>query len=526
MDIERIEVRRLEIQKRLDTAKTQAERNVLGQFATPNRLAEAMLNDAKQRFPANQPIRFLDPALGTGSFYSALMRSFSSSQIDRAVGYEIDPTYASQAFTLWHTTSLETYIADFTNVAPPVQEADKFNLVICNPPYVRHHHLHRDDKLRLRQRAKQTTGLEFNGLSGLYAYFLAITHQWMAADGLAGWLIPGEFLDVAYGTKVKAYLLKQVTTLSIHRFGVQDVQFDDALVSSAIVWFRNSSPPAKHTIQFTYGDNLSAPKMAHELPAEQLKPDTKWNFAQLNKPKLSPASQSIHSDGQTAKLSDYFSIKRGIATGNNKFFILNEQQIHEYQLHANFLTPILPSPRYLPNDVIDKDDSGYPVLERKLFLVDCSLPEKVIEAEYPTLWAYLQKGEAEKIHQAYLCRHRTPWYKQENRPPAPILCNYMGRKSKTNSNPFRFILNRSCATAPNVYLMLYPKPQLQEIFHVQPELVENIWRVLSETARDYIPDNGRSYGGGLHKAEPKELGTIPVSEVERLLLDYLPQKLF
>lgn len=63
----------------------------------------------------------------------------------------------------------------------------------------------------------------------------------MSEDGIAGWLIPSEFMDVNYGKALKAYLLREVTLLHIHRFEPNNVQFDDALVSSAVVWFKNAS---------------------------------------------------------------------------------------------------------------------------------------------------------------------------------------------------------------------------------------------------------------------------------------------
>ncbi len=66
---------------------------------------------------------------------------------------------------------------------------------------------------------------------------------WMRAGAMAGWLIPGEFMDVNYGRELKAYLLRQVTLLRIHRFDPAALQFSDALVSSAMVWLRNEPPP-------------------------------------------------------------------------------------------------------------------------------------------------------------------------------------------------------------------------------------------------------------------------------------------
>ena len=123
-----------------------------------------------------------------------------------------------------------------------------------------------------------------------------------------------------------------------------------------------------------------------------------------------------------------------------------------------------------------------------------------------------------EIHERYLCRHRKPWYCQENRPPAPLLCTYMGRPTAKSESPFRFILNPSQATAANVYLMLYPKPKLTECLRRAPELTRAIWQALSTITSECLIGHGRTYGGGLHKLEPRELANLPADVV----LDVLP----
>jgi len=107
----------------------------LGQFATPNSLAIEVLKYSKTLLPAKEEIHFLDPAIGTGSFYSALLQSFPVEQIKSATGYEIDRGYAETALKLWANTSLKLKIADFTESIPPKNENFKYNLLICNPPY-------------------------------------------------------------------------------------------------------------------------------------------------------------------------------------------------------------------------------------------------------------------------------------------------------------------------------------------------------------------------------------------------------
>ncbi len=87
-----IELSRLESQKNIDSQKLRETRRKMGQFATPMPLAKEIIQYAANILD-KQEIYFLDPAFGTGAFYSALMNVFSSNQIKEAVGVEIDETY-------------------------------------------------------------------------------------------------------------------------------------------------------------------------------------------------------------------------------------------------------------------------------------------------------------------------------------------------------------------------------------------------------------------------------------------------
>ncbi len=250
--IDLAENKRVIEQTQLDDSKTSMKRNRLGQFATPNAFAIEILKYSKTLIPANQEINFLDPAIGTGSFYSALLQSFPIEQIKSAIGYEIDKGYAEIALKLWANTSLVINIADFTESLPPKNKKCRSNFLICNPPYVRHQYLSTEKKIFLKQLGIKNTGIELSGLAGLYCYFLLAAHGWMAKNGLACWLIPSEFMDVNYGEKIKKYLLEQVTLIRVHRFSPDDLQFTDALVSTSVIWFRNTKPIQDYSVQCDY----------------------------------------------------------------------------------------------------------------------------------------------------------------------------------------------------------------------------------------------------------------------------------
>jgi hypothetical protein len=494
-----VEKRRLVEQARLDSLKSASERNKWGQFATPSPLAVSLAQHARTLM-GSERVRFLDPALGTGAFFSALLGVYEATQIAEASGVELDPLFVDAACALWEGHGLNIVHGDFTRLSPPDR---RFNLILTNPPYVRHHHLSGEEKDRLKAQLAQSPQVSISGLAGLYCYFLLRAHDWMDEDGLAMWLIPSEFMDVNYGAAVRRYLSERVTLLEIHRFCPTDLQFTDALVSSAVVVFRKARPAEGHAVRFSFGGPIDEPQREAMVPLNVVQSSNKWTQF--------PGTIAVR-DRDVLNLGDLFAIKRGLATGDNGFFILTEGRVKELGIPPAFLRPILPGPRHLTGDVVDALPSGDPDVLPRLFLLDCDEPEENIETTWPRLYEYLQFGKAEKVDTAYLATHRARWYSQEQRPPAPFLCTYMGR-SRNGKHPFRFIWNRSLATAHNVYLMLYPKAPLLKALNADPALAGRVFRALQDITPAQLLSEGRVYGGGLHKVEPKELAQIPAQPI-------------
>ena len=314
-------------------------------------------------------------------------------------------------------------------------------------------------------------------------------------------------MDVNYGSALKEYLLNHVDLIRIHRFEPDEVQFEDALVSSAVVWFWNRAPVPGSAPEFTLGGSLARPRLKRRLLRDELRRESKWTRF----PEAGAAS-----DVNGAVLGDFFDIKRGVATGANRFFIMDAGRAETLPIPGRFLRPVLPSPRYVKSDVVATDPDGVPKLERPLFVLDCHLPFEVLERTEPETADYLRRGESEGVNGGYLASRRDPWYSIEGRDPAPFLCAYMGRSSN-GAAPFRVILNQSRAIATNVYLMLYPKKPLRRemageaseraVLASLNRIVEAEW----ETSR-------RVYGGGLYKVEPRELASISADA----LVDALP----
>jgi hypothetical protein len=494
------EFKRKEMQDRLDAQKTQKDRNVMGQFSTPFPLALDIMKYMRQ-LQGTDDVSFIEPSIGTGVFYSAFTEVFGNKG-QQVLGFEIDPHYFIPTKDFWKTFPIVLRCEDFLSQTPNMF----FDMLVANPPYVRHHHIDNDTKIKLQNEILHKTGIQISGLAGLYCYFMMLSSAWLKEEGLSCWLVPSEFMDVNYGEAVKRYLLQNVELLHIHRFKADDLQFADALVSSCIVVFRNKKPVKQHVLKFTIGGSINSPEIVKQICTSQLKADEKWT---------SLFTDNSKDDEIQAKLGDFFTVKRGIATGDNDFFILDKETIERYEIPQVFLRPILPSPRHIKGDRIN-NDHGMPIVQHQQFLFSCNLPESILKEKYPKVWEYVCLGYEKGVQKGYICSRRTPWYSCEDREPAAIVMPYMGR-SETSNRLFRFILNTSEAITTNVYLLLYPKPQYAHCIK-DKNVLEEIWHELNAIPTETLSRNGRFYGGGLRKMEPKELMQTPAKGIANLMV--------
>ena len=484
---------RQKLEKKIVLKKEKNERKQFGQFSTPIELAKDIVLHTLKYVESKQ-LTFLEPAIGSGAFLSALLevRAKEKTDIDAIHGIDIDNDYLTIAkkFQEQNKNSIFTN-CNFLEVKP----SNKYNLLISNPPYVRHQRLTYEQKQKYGSEIKNNLGIDVSGLSDLYIYFILGSHCWVDKNGIVSWLIPAEFLDVNYGTALKKYLLEKVTLLNVHIFDQSTTLFDSATVSSAVITYKMALPPDEHNINFTFGNDINSPSFSLTYNPMEFKTLKKWS--QTKKKSISK---------HKFKISDFFYVKRGIATGDNKFFILNENTINSYGIETEVLTPILPSPRYLKEDLIYSNEDGIPILDNQQFLLNVDLLPEEVESRYPNAWRYLKLGIG-TTSERYINKNRKVWYWQEKRLPAPIIMSYMSRSRTPGELSFRFIRNFSKAIVPNSYLMLYPKNN--SLFDEYS--LDEVYNALLKIEQGQFDFNGRKYGGGLKKIEPRELPNIAFS---------------
>lgn len=485
------EALRQEIQADFDASRPARARNRPGQHATPAALARAITRLALAAHGPG-PVRLLEPSVGTGAFFSALVAESRATPAAGAghLGVELDPELAEGAALLWGGAGLTVRRGDFTAMAP---QGQRYSLILANPPYARHHHLDAATKARLRAALPEHA---LSGLAGLHLYFVLLAHRWLAPGGVAAWLLPGEWLETATGAALRAHLARDVTLLQVHRFEATDLQFGEALVSSVVVLLRQGAPPPGHRARFSVGPDPADPARWADHPVGALAARARW--ARLEQPPDPIGEYQI-------TLNQMFDIKRGVATGANRFFIRDLDAWDALGVPRAFLRPVLPGVRRLPFPHVPARPDGWPDLRPRLALLDIRLSPEALARAHPRLFAWLHGPEGEAARQTWLARHRAPWYRQERRDPAPVLASYMGRP-RADRPAVRLYTNPTRAVAPNVYMGLYPRPELG----ADPAQLAALVEAINALPPGHLAGHGRTYAGGLSKLEPGDLGGVPI----------------
>jgi len=502
------EAERFRRQKEVDASKSLPERNVNGQYSTPFELAHVMVGQAlrdRHWQSGDGAVHVFEPACGSGVFLSALL-AIPHAPAFLFTGVERDPDYADICKSVFASKKVRIVEGDFFIVSETEAFQASADVLVANPPYVRHHHLAFEDKLRLQSRVLRELGIQISGLSGLYVYFILLADRLLRAGAVASWLIPGEFLYTNYGKALREYLLKRVTLLRLHTFASEDVQFDDALVSSCIVTYRKAPPPADAEFEVTEG-RYGASGFGRKWRCAELSSFSKWVFKE----------QSETGKSQGVTVGDLFRVTRGIATGNNGFFVLDEEHVSMAGIERDALTPLLPGPRFLRDAVIDADDQGEPQIEKRRYLLSLDAQPEEVERRYPRAYQYLREGERAGVPSGGLCKMRKLWYQQEKREPPQYLVSYMGRANPVTGQSVRFFLNRSKGIATNGFICLYPRPFLVDLLSGRPDRETELLACLNAVPPGHVDAAGRQYGGGLKKIEPRELSVMTVEKLPNWL---------
>jgi len=442
------------------------ERRAAGAFYTPPAMVDAMVRWVLEREPA----RVVDCGCGSGRFAVALRRGGFEGPL---VVVDSDPL--AVAMTRAHLAAAGLAPAtvvqgDFLTLELPEHQGP--TAFVGNPPYLRHHELSPGVK-RWAKRSAASLGVEVSGLAGLHVLFLLAVAARSRPGDLGCFVTSAEWLDTGYGQLARELLAGPLGLEILHALRTDAAPFADAMTTAVVFGWRCGGGGPVVVARVDEAGLLGEPPSARSLPHTTLRRQPRWNA--LLDP-LAPAQRE-----PMVPLGTLLRVHRGVATGDNGFFVLPVERARERGL-ADWLTPCVHRARLVQEagGTLSAEQCSHGLL---------MLPRE--PPEHPALRAYLAEGERRGTPERYLCAHRKPWWRLPVRASPPAVATYMARR------PPSFATNPDGCALVNIAHGLYPRGTWSEAW--LRELVD--W--LDANASSLT--GHRSYHGGLAKWEPREL---------------------
>ncbi|GAB4494634.1 MAG: N-6 DNA methylase [Saprospiraceae bacterium] len=470
-----------------------------GQFWTPDWVADAMIE-----YVAQETDMVFDPATGGGAFLAALQKTHPKV---RFYGIDIDEEVFCD--TIYFGENILVEKRDFIK-NPPNQ---RFKAIVANPPYIRHHRIDEQTKRLLKQMTARVTGFMIDGRAGLHVYFLIQAIQLLAPGGRLAFLVPADICEGKFALKLWKWVADNFCIECVTTFSEEAAPFPKIDTNAMVFFIKNEKPQSQiawarvlekgneFSIFVRHHFNCQSPQSVF-CEKRELVEALKTGFS---RPQNSFSDHRYH-------LSDFATVMRGIATGANEFFFLNEAQIAELGLPREYFKRTIGRTRDVESDILTEkhlqelDKNGRPTLLLSIDESFDSLPA--------ALRFYLKKGEEWGLPERALIRQRKPWYKQEKRAVPELLFAYLGRRST------RFIKNEAGVVPLHCLHCVYTHSK-------NPQQIHALWQALNHSdTLSNLHFVSKSYGSGALKAEPQNLAKLPIPEhiVEKfgLLPKYKP----
>jgi adenine-specific DNA-methyltransferase len=471
------------------------KRRRLGVFYTPKEVAQALTDWAIR----TKHDSVFDSSFGGCSFLVAaletLTRLGNKNPLPLIHGVDVDPTTAKHLVSLpgFRHPNGNFKIMDFLDTTPASFRGGPFSAIVGNPPYVRHHTLS-DRSIDKAQQAVAKSGYRLPRTSGYWAYFVLHSLSFLAPGGRMALVLPSGLLTAQYAKTVRSAIESGFAETRL--LVMQHRLFEDALSASVILLATGWTEPHRLT-NIAQCEKVAAIRVLSNGQARgrrlKFRDERDGSKSALLPRRVTSVVRRIRLRSEVRTFGDLASVKIGVVTGSNGFFILSKREARGLRLPAGCLRPIITSSATLKRPVVTKSD----VDRLKASSAQCLLLRVPKNRIPDRVKLYTRRKNGRAARENTKCRQRRPWYRITDLAVSPAFLTYMSGHAP------RLVLNKARVLCTNAIHRVWWK----EVLSTTMEQVVSL-SFLTSLAGLTAESHGRNYGGGALKLEPSDASKI------------------
>jgi adenine-specific DNA-methyltransferase len=449
----------------------------------------------------------LEPSCGDGNILvsaasTLLTLGANPATIARNIhGVEIDQDEAQRAAERLRTLGIPHHhgqieIGDFfTYCVTHLNDQRLFDAIIGNPPFIRYQNFLEEHRVPAFELMAQI-GLKPSRLMNAWLPFLLASSLLLNEHGRLAMVIPAELLQVKYAASLRQFIsdyYSQVTLITFRKLVFEDIQQEVVLLLAE----RNAvEPTGIRTIELD--DMAALAAYDHDVVANaEVKPmdhtTEKWTQYFLHTPEIELLRELRNNPNLTLS-GKVLDVDVGVVTGQNKFFVLSEQQVREGSLNA-YADRIVGRSGHLKGLIFNEADwVANAENQQPSYLL--RPPDLPFEELPDSLKEYIKRGEEEGSNKGYKCSIRGRWYIVPS-----VWTPYAFMLRQVHAYP-KIILNEAGATCTDTIHRVRLRNGVDGRT-VTAAFINSLTFAFAEVV-------GRSYGGGVLELEPNEAEELPL----------------
>ncbi|MDR0926921.1 MAG: N-6 DNA methylase [Ignavibacteria bacterium] len=312
--------------------KEYSKSKLKGQIYTPQLIVSKILDDVGYNSVEILGKNIIDPACGDGRFLVGIARRIINYSDEHNIennlkcvyGWDIDVQAIEQCIS--NLNSLVKHIGitinwniSVTNALERIQtdifsaEADKFDYIVGNPPYIRIQHLDSEQ----RNFIQHNYSFCKSGSTDIYIAFFELCHNLLADKGVCGLITPNTFFSTETARSLRQFFMNNRNILQITNYG--DIQlFENATTYSAITIFNK-----QHNYNFLFQKADSVSTFKEKICSFTELTEPFWNLSVNTTEKIIGK-----------KLKEICDIHVGITTLCDKAYIFQIETIDDDYVYA------------------------------------------------------------------------------------------------------------------------------------------------------------------------------------------------